>query len=196
MIWRMLKFGPVAASWSGCERPTPMPLLSWRRHCAAAGVESLSRAVEIHDERVPASSRSLSSASRSRQPRPSRSHSCEKISRCLLAELERLGPAGATALEAVALVTSERNAAVAALAEFREQHDRAAHAASDSSWRARALCEAVRRASHGCAIAGGAGCRRRRTGACDPGADRSKTGVCRPGRLRGPGGRPASGNCG
>ena len=86
----------------------------------AAGVESLSRAVEVHDERVTCEQQITELG---KQVKATSSKSLaqlrEDLAMCV-AELERLGPAGATALEAVTLVTSERTAAVAALAEFRE----------------------------------------------------------------------------
>ncbi|HEY2400582.1 MAG TPA: AAA family ATPase [Steroidobacteraceae bacterium] len=86
----------------------------------AAGVESLSRAVEVHDERVTCEQQITELG---KQVKATSSKSLAQLREDLavcVAELERLGPAGATALEALTLVTSERNAAVAALAEFRE----------------------------------------------------------------------------
>jgi energy-coupling factor transporter ATP-binding protein EcfA2 len=85
----------------------------------AAGVESLSRAIEVHDERV-ACEQQITELGKQVKATSSKSLAQlrEDLAVCL-AELERLGPAGATAIEAT-LVISERNAAVAALAEFRD----------------------------------------------------------------------------
>jgi len=87
-----------------------------------AGVETLSRAVEIHDERV-ACEQQITELGKQVKATSSRAlgQLREDLAVCT-AELERLGPAllGSPAPEAAALVTSERNAAVAALAEFRD----------------------------------------------------------------------------
>jgi DNA repair exonuclease SbcCD ATPase subunit len=86
----------------------------------AAGVESLSQAVEVHDERVTCEQQITELG---KQVKATSSKSLAQLREDLAvhaAELARLGPANATALEAVTQVTSERNAAVAALAEFRD----------------------------------------------------------------------------
>jgi chromosome segregation ATPase len=87
----------------------------------AAGVETLARAVEIHDERA-ACEQQITEIGKQVKATSARSlgQLREDLAVCL-AELERLGPALATAPEAMALVTSERNATAAALAEFRVQ---------------------------------------------------------------------------
>ena len=86
-----------------------------------AGVETLSRAVAIHDERV-ACEQQITELGKQVKATSSKAlgQLREDLAVCM-AELERLGPAFLdSAPEAAALVTSERNAAVAALAEFRD----------------------------------------------------------------------------
>lgn len=85
----------------------------------AAGVESLSRAIEVHDERV-ACERQITELGKQVKATSSKSLAQlrEDLAVCV-SELERLGPAGTTAIEAT-LITSQRNAAVAALAAFRD----------------------------------------------------------------------------
>lgn len=86
----------------------------------SAGVESLLRAVEAHEQRVTCEQQITELG---KQVKATSSKSLAQLREDLavcLAELERLGPAGATGIDALALVTSERNAAAAAVAEFRD----------------------------------------------------------------------------
>src|SRR3569833_686565 len=86
----------------------------------ATGVDSLARALEIHEERLACERQITELGKQVKATSPkSLAQLREDLGVCL-AELERLGPAGLTAPEAVDLVTSERNAAAAALAEFKD----------------------------------------------------------------------------
>jgi len=85
----------------------------------AAGTENLAYAIEIHDERV-ACEQQITELGKQAKATSSRSLAQlrEDLTGCL-AELERLGPAGTAPLDDIVRVTTERDGAAAALAEFR-----------------------------------------------------------------------------
>ena len=105
-------------------------LRSWRRHCAPRVSKILSRAVEIHDERV-ACEQQITELGKQVKATSSKSLAQlrEDLAVCV-AELERLGPAGATAPRGSGSGHERAQCRACRAGRIPGQHDRVAHAAS------------------------------------------------------------------